>query len=38
MLYAVPGMFLDVFGLGYHLFVLCDLNHLEFSVIYLHNR
>ena len=38
MLYAVPGKFLYIFGLGYHLFVLCDLNHLEFSVIYLPNR
>jgi hypothetical protein len=37
MLYAVPGKFLYVFGLGYLLFVLCDLNHLEFSVIYLRN-
>jgi len=36
-MYAVPGKFLCVFGLEYHLFVLCDLNHLEFSVIYLHN-
>jgi len=34
MLYAVPGKFLYIFGLGYHLFVLCDLNHREFSVIY----
>jgi hypothetical protein len=36
-LYAVPGKLLYAFGLGYHLFVLCDLNHLEFSV-YLRNR
>ena len=38
MLYAMPGKLLYVFGLGYHLFVLCDLNHLEFSVIYLRNH
>lgn len=37
MLYAVPGKFLYIFGLGYHLFVLCDLNHLEFYIIYLCN-
>jgi hypothetical protein len=34
MLYAVPGKFLYAFGLGYHLFVLFDLNHLKFSIIY----
>lgn len=38
MLYAVPDKFLYVFGLGYNFFVLCDLNHLDFSVIYLRNR